>query len=160
MDKIKSHFNDRLRFRTPGVYHTHFPTRVYKKLDCANINDISLFISKKNSWFHEGEIKISYREAIATLIIPPGSTIIRPEKSHILGAMRTDEVYVEKIEFLGDDSLQVDDYICKSPTYGDITYTTGDTIKPEFPLDTNVSKTNTSGIHFFILKEQAKIYEV
>ncbi|AGD93070.1 hypothetical protein [Acanthamoeba polyphaga mimivirus] len=158
MNSMKSQFNDKIRFPMVGVYNTHFPTRVYKKLECASKNDISSFFSKKNSWnLDEIVTTIPHREAVATLIIPPGSTIVRSRDS--FGEMRTDKVYVEKIEILGNDDSHADDYVCESPTYGDTIYKVGDIIEPEFPLDTDILKTCTSGIHFFPLKEQAENYK-
>ncbi|AGF84843.1 hypothetical protein QJ854_gp939 [Moumouvirus goulette] len=137
---FKSKFNNNLRFKEGGVYYTFFPTKVYKKLKCVN-ND-----------------SIFYNEAIATLKIPSGSIIIRPLNT--FGEIRTNKIYVEKIEILDDNITNIDDYICQSPSYGDNIYKIGQNIKLIGPLNTSINEVHTSGIHCFLYKEQALKYKL
>ncbi|ANB51017.1 hypothetical protein [Powai lake megavirus] len=137
MNNLRSYIND-YRFYSEGKYETMLPTRVYKKVICH---------SKKNN--------IHDVEAIAELIIPPGSTIIRSYYSY--GKMRTDNVYVKNITDLNDQIID-DDFECYSPSMGNLKYNIGSHVKPGKPLDTDLKMTCTSGIHFFLFKKSAKHY--
>ncbi|UFX99745.1 hypothetical protein QKC54_gp0920 [Megavirus baoshan] len=64
MNNFRFHVNE-IQFNSEGKYETILPTRVFKKVICH---------SEKNN--------IRDVEAIAELIIPSGSTIIRPYWSY------------------------------------------------------------------------------
>lgn len=137
MNNLRSHIND-YRFYSEGKYKTIFPTRVFKKVICR---------SKKNN--------IHDMEAVAELIIPPGSTIVRSYYSY--GMMRTNNVHVKNITDL-DDQIIDDDFECYSPSMGNLKYNVGSHVKPEKPLNTDIYKTCVSGIHFYLSKQSAKNY--
>ncbi|QGR53612.1 hypothetical protein [Moumouvirus maliensis] len=138
MDKIRTNFNANIRFPEGGVYHTSYPTRGFKKLVC----------------YRNAENKYKF-PAVATLVIPPGSTIVRPEWGD--GKSRTDEARVESIETLSGNIVP-DDFVCRSPTHGKMIYKIGSVVKPKEDLDTNINKICTSGIHFFFHKKEAMDY--
>nr|WBF70332.1 hypothetical protein [Megavirus caiporensis] len=137
MNKLRFQIND-FRFYSEGKYETIFPTRVYKKVIC-----------------HSSKNNIRDMEAIAELIIPPGSTIIRSYYS--FGKMRTNNVYVKNITDLNDLIID-DDLECYSPSMGNLKYEIGSYVKPEKPLDVDINITCTSGIHFYLDKQLAKNY--
>uniref|UniRef100_A0A6G6AAA0 Uncharacterized protein n=1 Tax=Borely moumouvirus TaxID=2712067 RepID=A0A6G6AAA0_9VIRU len=141
MDKIRTNFNVNIRFPEGGVYYTVLPTRGFKKLVC-------------NRKAHE-KCKSCKFPAVATLVIPPGSTIVRPEYGD--GKSRTDEARVESIETLSGEII-TDDFVCHSPTHGKMIYKLGSVVKPKKDLDTNVQEICTSGIHFFFHKKEAMDY--
>uniref|UniRef100_A0A6G6AB36 Uncharacterized protein n=1 Tax=Borely moumouvirus TaxID=2712067 RepID=A0A6G6AB36_9VIRU len=136
MHNIRSDLNRNIRFPEGNVFHTILPTRGFKKLICYE---------KDGHKF----------EAIATLIIPSGSTIVRPKYAD--GKSRTDQAFVESIENLLDQQVS-DDFICRSPTFGKMIYKVGSVVKPKKDLDTNVKEICTSGIHFFLDKKEAADY--
>ncbi|AVG46664.1 hypothetical protein [Acanthamoeba polyphaga mimivirus] len=137
MNKLRSHINNH-RFYSEGKYETMLPTRVYKKVICH---------SKKNHIYDA--------EAIAELIIPSGSTIIRSYYSY--GKMRTNNVYVKNITDMNDEIID-DDFECYSPSFGNLKYNVGSYVRPDEPLDVDINAVCTSGIHFFLFKQSAKNY--
>ncbi|AGF85724.1 hypothetical protein QJ854_gp058 [Moumouvirus goulette] len=141
MDNFRYKFNDQVRFREGDVYHTIFPTRAFKKLTCYK---------KDNPWGYS-------KQAIATLMVPPGSTVVRAHGSY--KKLRTDQVYVKDIEDMYGRPIS-DDYVCQSPAHGKVIYKPDSIVKPEEELDTNVNDVCRSGIHFFLKKKSAKNYYV
>ncbi|BCS82498.1 hypothetical protein QLL95_gp0009 [Cotonvirus japonicus] len=135
MENIKLRFNDEYRFPQGSVRKTIFPTTAYKQLKCCR-NNYCL-------------------KSIATLTIPSGSTVVRAKFSDKL---RTDKVYVERIEyFLDDDPIDEDNYQCTGPIYPGIQYKTGSVIEPnKEPLNTDINSTCEPGIHFFLDKNKAR----
>ncbi|AVL94468.1 hypothetical protein ma81 [Moumouvirus australiensis] len=138
MNNARANFNAGIRFPEGDVYHTVLPTRGFKKLTC----------------YRNAENKYKF-PAIATLIIPPKSTIVRPNYAD--GKSRTDEARVESIETLSGKMVP-DDFVCHSPTHGKMIYKVGSVVKPKEDLDTNVHEICTSGIHFFFYKKEAADY--
>nr|AEX63271.1 hypothetical protein mv_L1069 [Moumouvirus Monve] len=142
MDDIRFKINNYLRFREGDVYHTIFPTRAFKKLICYRKDNPRKYYSI---------------EAVATLIIPPDSTIVRAYRSS--GKLRTDQVYVKYIENKYGEPIS-DDYVCQSPMHGKTIYKVDSLVKPKKELDRDVDKVCRSGIHFFLSKKEAVDYSI
>ncbi|BCS82496.1 hypothetical protein QLL95_gp0007 [Cotonvirus japonicus] len=135
-ENFRSRFNNKFRFPEGKVRRTIFPTTAYKQLSC------------KNEYGY-------YSKGIATLTIPAGSTVVRAINSD--GKLRSDEVYVEKIEDL-DGNIIDDSYQCVGAVRRKPVYKTGSVIKPSKPLNTNINDICVQGIHFFLSKEKARKY--
>ncbi|BCS82497.1 hypothetical protein QLL95_gp0008 [Cotonvirus japonicus] len=137
MENFRSQFNKNIRFPEGSVKQTTFSTKAYKKIRCC---------SRKNGLCRKG---------IATLTIPAGSTVVRANDSD--GKLRTDQVYVEKLEDL-DGNFIDDSFECTGPFRPGLIYKTDSVIKPAEPLNTNINNICVPGIHLFLLKNDARFY--
>lgn len=136
MESIRYEFNNKIRFPQGSVRKTIFPTTGYKRVTCIG------------SGFE--------KEAIAKLNIPSGSIIVRSNLS--TGGLRTDQVLVEKIEDLDGEIIDENEYQCTGYIYYGIRYKTGEITRPRESLDTDVNRTCTTGIHFFLTEKEAETY--
>ncbi|AGF84831.1 hypothetical protein QJ854_gp951 [Moumouvirus goulette] len=93
-------------FKNGGVYKLDKDLRGYKKVYCSPIDSSSY----------------DFKQAILTLRIAANTTVVVPSNDHgygwlnetdVDGIMKTDKVYVEKIEDLAGDTIG-DDFKCRS----------------------------------------------
>ncbi|AGC01575.1 hypothetical protein H012_gp891 [Acanthamoeba polyphaga moumouvirus] len=137
INELRSDINDNIRF-TSGVHVTRLSTRAYKRVSCVNKDKLS-----------------EKKKAIAILTIPPGSIVVKPFGG--VDQVRTDRVYVEKIEDMDGNTLN--NHICESPAYyNGVFYKKGSIVMPRRgdPLDVDPSKIHVSGIHLFFHKKSAR----
>ena len=141
---------------------THDVTKTligYKKIEC------------RCSRFSGSEITA---EAIATLQIEPGSTIIRPFipiknyfgttigiSTSVSNKLRTNRALITDITDIKPyfyRNYLLNECECYSIRDHSFKYTVGKIIEPIKALDTNIKKECTSGIHFFNQKKDAQDY--
>lgn len=101
------------------------------------------------NWLPAGDL-IVYKKLqngiIATLLIPAGA-----RRSH--GTERKCRAEFAKVLSLGEGVLTA--HSIHDPSFS---YTVGEIVRPTEPFDTNRWNTCTSGIHFFITREEAEEY--
>ena len=143
-----------------GIYKVKKPIEVHKKIICYKyIFDIR-GLGKTN--------KISEHEFIASGIIPEGAYVVRP-KDGILSSIRTNVFKINKMIDEGKEGKpytfkEYDNYRpgfirCYSDYNARFGYQLG---KRHFEptLDPDLTKTNTSGVHVYLKKEDAKKYTI
>jgi hypothetical protein len=133
--------NRKILKRNPGKYVFDGSIIGYKKILC----DCGIFSFIKKPI-----------EAVATLEVPPGSTIVHPNHSIEL---RTNVAIVRKIELNNNDTFSKKECHCYSMMDHDFKYKLGKRHEPEEILDEDITNTNPwqncSGIHFFLKKYDA-----
>jgi len=146
-----------------GIHKVTEPVVGYKKIKC---------VCELKSFFSD-TIKIHKHDAIAELEIPPGAEIIRPEilktnynsctsSQEISNKLRTNNAIVKNITEVTRIPRRIftylDNCICYSLYDSKYRYNIGKEHKPDTPLNKDLDKECTTGIHFFIEKSEAKKY--
>lgn len=137
-----------------GIYISNDYITVYKKVYCKNL----LYNSRMSFDSEETVHDIFNPESIVELEIPPGAVIVKPVSNNYtkMNKMRTNKAIVNKITILIDNKQIDDSYVCYSTYDPSFRYKVGSTVNTR--LDTNVNRTNVSGIHFFKDQKEAENY--
>lgn len=150
-----------LHSREAGKYVVKKPLTGYKRIRCKCLLSNGSEYLDKNA-----ELEIpTYLDKIAELEIPTDATIIRPVDmtlsmtfSDIIPSsrLRTNRAILKSIDFKNDNNMNY--CVCYSLYDEKYKYKVGQEHEPENPLDDDIYKECTSGIHFFLEKEKAKNY--
>ena len=126
-----------------GMHQVESPITAYKKIECKN------------------PLTNRFEAAIAELIVPEGSKIIKPNAIYENKKLRTDKAIVKKITLQSsNESFQPNaiDCECRSMYDNNYRYFIGKVVTPEKPFNPDVTTECTSGIHLFIKKRDAEQY--
>ena len=133
----------------------------YKKIKCdCDYRSFYDYLTGANP------IGVKTFQAVVTLGIEPGTTVIRPTTpvsylydNVVSKKIRTDEAVVERIETATYiDRFDAEHCDCYSMRDLSFKYRVGATVKPTLPFDTDINKECTSGIHMFFDEKSAKDY--